>query len=434
MLRSYLTRTVLDELDPERREFLLRTSTLGTLTGSLCDALLDRHASAAILDDLASKQFFTVASEDGTSYRYHQVMQTHLEGLLVDELGSGPAMDVYAHSARLLEASGKLTDAARAYALADDYASVARLVQYAGKQLVLGHMASSAPDDDPWLVLARARQLQRMGEVERSVATFREAETLLKDADFRRRCVEERAAAALWLPDGGQGPAQPRPGRTGRSIAEVVRRATIRLQASGPAPLPPLAEALRLMLAGDPTQARSVLATVRTGSAIERLVAELATMVAEVADGDGFDVVNRLEQIVLGADFEDHHWLARLARGLQASAMLSADSENWRAESCALLVEECRRGGDDWGAMLLSICLGASLATRGDPTAEEWLRQAADLATKLNARVIEAWVETSRLRSHAPGGNQTGPCASTERVDARSRAASTALTRWWNGC
>ena len=382
LLRSYLTRTVLDELDPERRDFLLRTSTLGTLTGSLCDALLDRHASAAILDDLASKQFFTVASEDGTSYRYHQVMQTHLEGLLVDELGAGPAMDVYAHSARLLEASGRLTDAARAYALAEDYASVARLVQYAGKQLVLGHVAFSAPDDDPWLVLARARQLQRMGEVARSVATYREAESLLKDADFRRRCVEERAAVALWLPDGGQVPARPRPGQTGRSIAEVVRRATIRLHAPGPAPLPPLAEAVQLMLAGDPTQARSLLAKVRSGSAMERLVAELATMVAEVADGDGFDVVNRLEQIVLGADFEDQHWLARLARGLQASALLSADSENGRAESCALLVEECRRGGDDWGAMLLSICLGASLATRGDPTADEWLRQAADLASE----------------------------------------------------
>ena len=426
LLRSYLTRTVLDELDPERRDFLLRTSTLGTLTGSLCDALLDRHASAAILDDLASKQFFTVASEDGMSYRYHQVMQTHLEGLLVDELGAGPAMDVYAHSARLLEANGRLTDAARAYSLAEDYASVARLVQYAGKQLVLGHVASSAPDDDPWLVLARARQLQRMGEVERSVATYREAEGLLEDADFRRRCVAERAAVALWLPDGGQVPAQPMLGQTGRSIGEIVRRATIRLPAPGPEPLPPLAEAIRLMLAGDPAQARSLLAAARSGSAIERLVTELATMVAEVADGAGFDVVNRLEQIVLGADFEDHHWLARLARGLQASALLSADSENWRAESCALLVEECHRGGDDWGAMLLSVCLGASLATRGDPTAEEWLQQAADLATKLNARVIEAWVETLS----AAVGRARGEPDGAVRVDrARGRAKSCGLYR-----
>jgi DNA-binding SARP family transcriptional activator len=422
LLRSYLTRTVLDELDPERREFLLLTSTLGTLTGSLCDALLNRRASAAILEDLASEQFFTVASEDGKSYRYHQVMQTHLEGLLVDELGAGPAMDVYANSAQLLEANGRLTDAARAYALAEDYASVARLVQCAGKDLVLGRAASSAPNDDPWLVLARARQLQRMGELERSVATFREAETLLMDADFRHRCVEERAAVALWLPDGGQGPVLPLMGRTVRSIAEVVRRATIRLNSPGPTPLPPLAEALRLMLAGDPTQARTLLASVRSASAAERLVTELATLVAEVADGSGFDVVNRLEQIVLGADFEDQHWLARLARGLQASALLSADFENWRAESCALLVDECRRGGDDWGAMLLSICLGASLATRGDPAAEERLRQAVALATKLNARVIEAWVDTLSAAVARARGESDGP-ARVERARARSKAA-----------
>ena len=65
LLRSYLTRNVLDELDPERREFLLATCTLGTLTGPLCDALLEREGSAAVLEELASRQFFTTLDDNG---------------------------------------------------------------------------------------------------------------------------------------------------------------------------------------------------------------------------------------------------------------------------------------------------------------------------------------------------------------------------------
>ena len=41
LIRSYLARNVLEGLDPGRRRFLLLTSTLGVLTGDLCDDLLD---------------------------------------------------------------------------------------------------------------------------------------------------------------------------------------------------------------------------------------------------------------------------------------------------------------------------------------------------------------------------------------------------------
>ena len=143
LLRSYLTRTVLDELDPERREFLLTTCTLGTLTGPLCDALLQREGSARILEDLASRQFFTTLAESGRTYRYHQVLQTLLEGLLVDERGPRAAGELYAASARLLEADGQPREALRAYAMADDFASVARVLQHSGAS------AGGGPQDDP---------------------------------------------------------------------------------------------------------------------------------------------------------------------------------------------------------------------------------------------------------------------------------------------
>ena len=88
LIRSYLARNVVDGLAAERRRFLLQTCTLGVLTGDLCDALLEQPGSAAVLDELEREQFFTTSTDGGLTFRYHQVLQTHLEVVLVDELGA----------------------------------------------------------------------------------------------------------------------------------------------------------------------------------------------------------------------------------------------------------------------------------------------------------------------------------------------------------
>ena len=265
LFRSYLTRTVLDELDPERREFLLATCTLGTVTGALCDSLLEREGSAAVLEDLVDRQFFTTASADGRSYRYHQVMQTLLEGMLIDELGPRAAAEMHARSARLLESEGLYRDAVRAYAMAEDFASVARVLQRTGAGLAVDDrlIASVLPDDNPWLALVRARRLQRLGSFKESVAAFRHAETLLDDSDFRTRCADERAAAAVWLNE----PPAPRGAST--SLAESVRRATYRLPGQVADTEPPLARAVTRLLAGEVADVSKELAQVAGESAVE---------------------------------------------------------------------------------------------------------------------------------------------------------------------
>ena len=129
LVRAYLTRNVLAGLAPERRKFLLITSALGRLTGPLCDELLEQTGSAAVLEELETLQFFTTSTDDGSTYRYHQVLQTHLEGLLIDELGAAASREIHSRSGHLLEKAGHPREAMRAHALADDWASVARLLQ-----------------------------------------------------------------------------------------------------------------------------------------------------------------------------------------------------------------------------------------------------------------------------------------------------------------
>ena len=103
LVRSYLVHNVLAELPEARRHFLTRTCALGTLTGPLCDALLETTGSIDILSDLEQRQLFTSSDDDGLTFRYHQVLQAHLEVALLDELGPQAARGWYSRCAALLE-------------------------------------------------------------------------------------------------------------------------------------------------------------------------------------------------------------------------------------------------------------------------------------------------------------------------------------------
>ena len=71
---DYLTGEVLDTLDYETRDFLLRTSVLGRFNGALCDAVLDRTGSARLIADLEHSNLFLIGLDpQGEWFRYHHL-------------------------------------------------------------------------------------------------------------------------------------------------------------------------------------------------------------------------------------------------------------------------------------------------------------------------------------------------------------------------
>ena len=73
---DYLLEEVLEQQSQERQEFLLHTALFNRLTGSLCNAVLERSDSQAVLEDLERENFFLVAlDEHRTWYRYHQLFK-----------------------------------------------------------------------------------------------------------------------------------------------------------------------------------------------------------------------------------------------------------------------------------------------------------------------------------------------------------------------
>ncbi len=89
--REYLTRNVLASLDDELRTFLIDTCVLTVLTGPLCDELTGRNDSRALLEHLEREQLFTFALDEEGAYRYHEVLRSHLDALLVERDGGDGA-------------------------------------------------------------------------------------------------------------------------------------------------------------------------------------------------------------------------------------------------------------------------------------------------------------------------------------------------------
>jgi LuxR family maltose regulon positive regulatory protein len=122
---DYLTDEVLSALAPETRDFLLRTSVLGRFTPELCDAVLGREDSRAVLVELTRSNMFLVALDArGEWYRYH-----HLFGEVLQlELGREAAPELLRRAASWCRAQGLVEDAIEYAAAAGDAELVADLL------------------------------------------------------------------------------------------------------------------------------------------------------------------------------------------------------------------------------------------------------------------------------------------------------------------
>jgi LuxR family maltose regulon positive regulatory protein len=75
MVAEYLRDEILAGLSPARRRFLLETSVLATLTGELCDHVLDRAGSATLLAELCGEEGLLVPLDRSDErFRHHRLV------------------------------------------------------------------------------------------------------------------------------------------------------------------------------------------------------------------------------------------------------------------------------------------------------------------------------------------------------------------------
>ena len=172
-LRSYLTRTVLDELDRDRREFLLATCTLGTLTarsatscsaGRQCGRPRGARVPPVLHHPVGGRAVLPLppGAPDAAG------------GLLVEESGDPRGSRSARPSAVLLEDASSLRGAARLRAGRGLRVRGRMLQQSAAGVATDECVTVDADRDDPWLALVRARRLQRAGACSAAVAAYGE--------------------------------------------------------------------------------------------------------------------------------------------------------------------------------------------------------------------------------------------------------------------
>ena len=453
LIRSYLTHNVIADLPAERRDFLMRTSTLGVLTGDLCDQLLNTRGSGSVLADLERCHFFTTSADEGQTFRYHQVLHSHLEVLLLEVLGAAQARELYARGADILERGGYVQAALRAYARAEEWGSVARLVRQSRSCLAVDDLVAvtghgSASSEDPWIALSNARRLVRQGAIREAVAAFRLAEELADEDSLRSDCANERAMVSLWLPPTQADASWATQQRASSSTSSIVRQATVRLLPGAATTAPSaLAETVVHLLAGRFDQTRDVLARSvphRTQDTFEALALRLVAVLVGLVDGTLPDPNGTLEELALTADLGGHAWLAKVSRGVQSCVLtVDCDGPSWSGASTDV-VAACRAEGDAWGEVVLGLVAGVALVRQGKHAeAMATLHAIAASAAALQAPVLALWasalatipaarrepdravVEAARLESRAVGLGVTGLRVCTELTRSLSQPAAT---------
>lgn len=385
LVRTYLVREVLEELQPQIREFLRCTCALGVLTADSCDALLGRSDSQHMLDDLERRQLF-ISTEDGVHYRYHQVLQDHLELELLEQFGASAAQEWYGRAGGWLETAGEVGGAFRAYVCAEQWSDVQRLLHVRGADVVakpLGPVAERIPvglsSEDPWLILAEARRLVRHGTLSRAVMAYRKAESLTTDLDVAALCRVERRQAALWLPGDSV---------AGGEWASAVRSATrkspglaAQVAATHSGPEGRVAAGLAELLSGALTRADALLCDAaqdpEAGQDMVRIAAYARAVIA-LLTGSVRPDLSELEAVVLDAEVSDRPWWARLG-----CALLEADAEYLSALD--QMTAQAESEEDLWGAGVIRLLSGI-VARRADI-----LQDAAAVFSKLDAPVLQLW-------------------------------------------
>jgi LuxR family maltose regulon positive regulatory protein len=128
---DYLAEEVLQR-QPERvRTFLLRTSILGRLTGSLVDAVTGQDGGRGMLESLERGNLFLVALDDRRQwYRYHHLFADVLRSRLLDERPEDVAR-LHQRAADWFEEHGQRADAVRHALAAGGVERAADLIELA---------------------------------------------------------------------------------------------------------------------------------------------------------------------------------------------------------------------------------------------------------------------------------------------------------------
>lgn len=187
---DYLVEEVLQRQPEPIRQFLLATSILARLSGSLCDAVTGQDGGEATLRALERANLFTVPLDDRREwYRYHHLFADVLRARLTGE-HPGWAVELHGRASRWYAEHDEQLDAVRHAFAAGDHEWAAETLERAIPELrrarqeaAMQQWLEGLPDElvrrRPVLGVHRAGVLLANGDVDGAEALLRDAEQWL---------------------------------------------------------------------------------------------------------------------------------------------------------------------------------------------------------------------------------------------------------------
>jgi LuxR family maltose regulon positive regulatory protein len=188
---DYLVEEVLLRQPEDRRRFLLQTSILSRLNGSLCEAVTGRGGGRAMLEALDRANLFLVPLDDRREwYRYHHLFADVLQARLLDEHPDDLAV-LHRRASDWCEQNGEWPEAIRHAMAGKQFERAADLVELAMPAMrqarhdaTLRDWLEALPDEvvrvRPVLTIGFVGSRMARGEVEGVEARLQDAERLLE--------------------------------------------------------------------------------------------------------------------------------------------------------------------------------------------------------------------------------------------------------------
>ena len=190
---DYLAEEVLNRQTAEVKRFLMQTSILDRLSGSLCDAVTGRGDGKATLAALERANLLLVPLDDRRRwYRYHRLFADALQSLLLDAEPEGVA-DLHRRASGWFDRQNEPAEAIRHALAAQDFGRAADLAEVAipamgrtrQESAVLGWLAA-LPDEvvrvRPVLIVGFVGASLLAGRIDGVESRLRDAKRLLDEA------------------------------------------------------------------------------------------------------------------------------------------------------------------------------------------------------------------------------------------------------------
>ncbi|MEO6044376.1 MAG: LuxR C-terminal-related transcriptional regulator [Tepidiformaceae bacterium] len=205
---DYLVEEVLDRQSPEVRRFLLRTSILARLSGSLCDAVTGGDDGRSMLETLERRNLFVTPLDDRRRwFRYHQLFSEVLLAHLLEE-HSEDVPKLHKRASAWYSSNGEPERAVGHARAAGDLALAAGLIELEAEGIVRRHhpdrlieWLEPIPDaliqSMPVLSTYYGHALQGVGDMEGSALRLADAERFMVENAPHAVVFDQKSFAML---------------------------------------------------------------------------------------------------------------------------------------------------------------------------------------------------------------------------------------------